>query len=141
MELERVKYLLKTYLRTRLFKLERYLLYIVEKDQASLLSEAEMTYAWELYSSKKEHFAHAFLNKLPSKLNPFQQAEDAETSLDDRMITKPNENDFVFVRFLKDYDVYSLNIDIDIQIKKDTVYFLPYKAVRDFCERGEGTLL
>jgi GINS complex subunit 4 len=32
MELERVKFMLKSYLRTRLFKIERYLLYIVEKD-------------------------------------------------------------------------------------------------------------
>ena len=57
MELERVKFMLKSYLRTRLFKIERYLLYIVEKDQASLLSESEMQYAWSLYESKKEHFA------------------------------------------------------------------------------------
>jgi hypothetical protein len=32
MELERVKYLLKTYLRTRIIKIERFLLLIVEKD-------------------------------------------------------------------------------------------------------------
>jgi len=53
MELERVKYLLKSYLRTRLFKMEKHLLYLVEKDQAHLLSEAEMQYAWSLYESKK----------------------------------------------------------------------------------------
>ena len=49
--------MLKSYLRARLFKIERFLLYIVEKDQASLLSESEMQYAWSLYESKKEHFA------------------------------------------------------------------------------------
>jgi len=38
MELERVKFVLKTYLRARLAKIERHLLYIVEKDQSSLLS-------------------------------------------------------------------------------------------------------
>ncbi len=32
MELERVKYMLKNYLRTRMFKIERQLLYLVEKD-------------------------------------------------------------------------------------------------------------
>jgi GINS complex subunit 4 len=56
MEAERIKFLLKSYLRTRIFKIERYLLYIVEKDQASLLSEHEMNYAWSLYESKKHHF-------------------------------------------------------------------------------------
>jgi hypothetical protein len=32
MELERIKYLLKTYLRTRVIKIEKFLLLIVEKD-------------------------------------------------------------------------------------------------------------
>jgi GINS complex subunit 4 len=72
MELERAKYLLKSYLRTRLFKIERYLLFLVEKDQASLLSENEVAYAWTLYEAKKGHFATAFLNKIPSKLSPFE---------------------------------------------------------------------
>ena len=46
MELERVKYMLKSYLRGRLAKIEKFCIYIVEKDKASLLSEAEMEYAW-----------------------------------------------------------------------------------------------
>ena len=71
MELERIKYMLKSYLRTRLFKIERYVLYLVEKDQASLLSEGEMAYAWTLYENKKSHFGQSFLNKLQGNLNPF----------------------------------------------------------------------
>jgi GINS complex subunit 4 len=38
MELERVKYLVKAYLRARILKVEKHLLFIVEKDQANLLS-------------------------------------------------------------------------------------------------------
>jgi len=57
------------------------------------------------------------------------------------MITKPNEQEFVLVRFLKEYERYSLNIEIDIQIKLGHVYFLPYIAVKEFCERGEAELL
>ncbi len=125
MEAERVKYLLKSYLRTRIFKIERFIFYIVEKDQASLLSENEMQYAWSLYESKKEHFGKVFLNKIASRLNPFE----AE-SLEDRMITKPNDKEFVFVRFLKDYEIYALNIEIEIKIQKNTIYFMPYTAVK-----------
>lgn len=125
MELERVKYLLKSYLRTRLFKIERYLLFLVEKDQASLLSENEVGYAWSLYEAKKAHFAQSFLGKIPSRLSPFEGEQ-----VDDKLITKPNEQEFVFVRFLKDYDIFSLNIGVEIQIRKDMVYFLPYVAVR-----------
>ena len=41
MELERIKFIFKSYLRTRLLKIEKSYLYIVEKDQSDLLSEAE----------------------------------------------------------------------------------------------------
>ena len=125
MELERVKYLLKSYLRTRLFKVERYLLFLVEKDQASLLSDGEVAYAWALYEGKKELFRQLFLNKIPARMNPFERE-----TVEDRLITRPNEQEFVFVRFLKEYDSYALNIQIQVQIKKDTVYFLPYVAVK-----------
>lgn len=126
MEAERVKYMLKSYLRTRLFKIERNLLYIVEKDQASLLSEDEMNYAWSIYDKgKKTLYNQVFLNKIPSSLNPFK-----DDTVEDRLITKPNEQEFVFVRFHKDYEVYSLNIQIDIVIRKGNIYFLPYVAVR-----------
>ena len=52
MELERVKYMLKSYLRTRLQKIERFLWFIVEKEQSHLLSEGEMNFAWTLYEGK-----------------------------------------------------------------------------------------
>lgn len=38
MEIERSKFVLKSYLRTRIVKIERHLLQIVEKDLSSLLS-------------------------------------------------------------------------------------------------------
>ena len=95
-----------------------------------------MQYTWTLYESKKEHFGQAFLNKIPSRLNPFESE-----NLEDRMITKPNLQEFVFVRFLKDYEVYALNIEIEIKIQKDTIYFMPYIAAKDLCEKGEASLL
>ena len=86
MELERVKYLVKAYLRARILKIEKHLLFIVEKDQAGLLSEAEMDYAWQLYESRKEHFKTEFFDKISKKLNSMQDGQD----ISDAMITKPN---------------------------------------------------
>ena len=63
-----------------------------------------------------------------------------QDTLDDRLskyytilnfvVTKPNEQEFVFVKFLKEYERYSLNIEIEIRIRKDAIYFLPYVAVK-----------
>lgn len=69
MEIERVKYILKSYLRCRLVKIEKYLMFIVEKDKANLLSQAEMEYAWNLYEAKKAHFKTEFFDKVSVKLN------------------------------------------------------------------------
>ena len=49
MELERVKFIYKSYLRTRLLKIEKHYLYIVEKDQAELLSNSEQEFVFAIY--------------------------------------------------------------------------------------------
>lgn len=72
MELERVKFILKSYLRTRLFKIEKHVLYIVEKEMGDLLSEGEIAYAFNVYENKKQYFDNVMLSKLPEPCNPFR---------------------------------------------------------------------
>ena len=69
MELERVKYVLKSYLRIRVSKIERHLFYIIEKDLSSLLSRAEVQFAFDLYEARKTHFKDNMFEKIPKKLN------------------------------------------------------------------------
>ena len=69
MELERVRFALKSYLRTRLSKIEKLLLSIVEKDCNDLLSEAEMQFAFKLYESRPSYFKNALFDQIPDKLN------------------------------------------------------------------------
>jgi GINS complex subunit 4 len=76
MEVERVKYVLKSYLRSRIIKIEKYLLYIVEKDKANLLSPAEMEYAWNIYEARKTHFKSEFFDKISKKLNMMDDGVD-----------------------------------------------------------------
>ena len=57
MELERVKFVMKSYLRTRLAKIERNLVYIIEKDRSELLSEPEKIYAFNVLEARKTHFS------------------------------------------------------------------------------------
>lgn len=81
MELERVKYLLKSYLRGRILKIEKHLLYIVEKDKAHLLSEAEMQYAWSTFENRREHFKEEFFDKISTKLNTMEEGKDIKDSM------------------------------------------------------------
>lgn len=76
MEVERVKYILKSYLRARIIKIEKHLLYIVEKDKANLLSKAEMDYTWEQYEMRKQHFNSEFFDKISKQLNIMSEDRD-----------------------------------------------------------------
>lgn len=46
------------------------------------------------------------------------------------IVTKPNSKEFVFVRFLVNYEKYQLLQDIDVELKKDNIYFVPYDNVK-----------
>lgn len=136
LEMERIKYLLKSYLRSRIVKIEKHLFFIVEKDQANLLSQAEMDYAWTLYESKKDHFNQEFFSKISKKLNMLDS-----TDMPDAMITKPNPKEFVFVRFLISMTKYTILEHIDIEVKEDKIYFLPFDQVKYLLQRGEAELI
>lgn len=69
MEIERAKFVLKSYLRARIAKIERHMLWIVEKDHAGLLSTAEINFAFSLYEARKTHLADNLFSKIPKKLN------------------------------------------------------------------------
>ena len=73
MELERVKFVMKSYLRVRLAKIERNLVYIIEKDRSELLSEAEKLFAFNILEARKTHFQQSFFEKVPRELNVFEQ--------------------------------------------------------------------
>ena len=111
MELERIKFMLKSYLRTRIFKIERHLIYLIEEDLAHLMSEAEMSYAWKIYEQKQKLFDKQFFSVLPKQLDPFNDTY--HEGLDKKMsklfhsfclilimtiVTKPNDMEFVFIR-------------------------------------------
>jgi hypothetical protein len=39
-------------------------------------------------------------------------------------------NDFVFVRFLKNDPKYRLMQEIDVELKQDNIYFVPYETIK-----------
>ena len=136
MELNRIKFILKSYLRVRIAKIERHLLYIIEKDQSELLSEAEKMYAFNLYEARKTHYEKSFFDKIPKKLNIME-----EEQMNDRYITQPNLQEFVFVRMLLDIESWQYDQNITGQILKNNVYFMPFEKAKEFLSEGKAELL
>jgi hypothetical protein len=46
------------------------------------------------------------------------------------LVTKPNEQEFVFFRILKGYSRYQLTEDIEVEFKSDNIYFAPYESIK-----------
>ena len=136
MELERIKFTLKSYLRARLSKVERHLLYIIEKDQSELLSQAEKMFAFSLYEARKTHFEQSFFEKIPRKLNIME-----EETMNNRYITQPNLEEFVFIRMLITIEKYEYLEHIEVQLLENNVYFIPYSGVKEFLQEGKAELL
>lgn len=57
------------------------------------------------------------------------------------LVTKPNSKHMVFVRFLVSYTKYTILGHIDIEIKEDNIYFLPFDQIKSFLEKGEAELI
>ena len=64
-----------------------------------------------------------FFDKISKKLNTMQDGQDMQ----DSMITKPNPQAFVFVRFFIKKQCHQVFGYIDIEIKEDAIYYLPFE--------------
>lgn len=84
LDLERVKYMLKDYLRIRLSKIEKYLFHIIKNDLNDLLSKQEFDFACELFKIKRNYFGENFVKKINNMLNDFKPSE-----LNENIIVSP----------------------------------------------------
>ena len=93
-------------------------------------------FAFNLYEARKAHFEQSFFEKIPRKLNIME-----EETMNDRYITQPNLEEFVFIRMLVGIPKYDYNADIEVQLLENNVYFMPYSGVKEFLQEGKAELL
>ncbi|XP_078284952.1 DNA replication complex GINS protein SLD5 isoform X2 [Rhinoraja longicauda] len=95
MEMERIRYVLSSYLRSRLQKIEKFFPHILEKERSrqetepSFLSAQEVAFAKEYASNCESHLKNLALKRMPPNL----QALDVI-----KAVAKPNLDSFVFLR-------------------------------------------
>ena len=78
-------------------------------------------FAFKLYEARKSHFEASFFDKIPRKLNILE-----EEPVNDRYITQPNLDEFVFIRMLVGIKKFDYNIYITAELLENDVYFMPY---------------
>lgn len=139
-EIGRVKYLLRAYLRSRLLKIEhRAKRTLHDELYRSRLSPDELKYAENFLKLMEAHFQSSFLQQLPEKL---RSVDDRDGDVD--MNPGPALNRFVFCHVKKNVGTTAISDDPTDQalyLGAGDVYCLRYKPVRDLVESGSVDLL
>ncbi|KAK9355351.1 hypothetical protein V1523DRAFT_438683 [Lipomyces doorenjongii] len=137
-EVERVKFLVRGYLRARILKIDKYYMHILNNlDMQTRLSQSELRYAKRRGNQLKRYYDLRFLSSLPPSL---QRLDDTAGGL--QMVEMPDLNEVVFIRVLHDVPgEVDLGNDDKIELRTGNIYVLPYKVIRRHIDNGDVQLV
>ncbi|TFK21703.1 GINS complex, Sld5 component [Coprinopsis marcescibilis] len=137
-EIERVKFLIRSYIRTRLYKIERYARFITTNADIQT----------RLTASEREHASrHAKITDQHLFLSVLQSLPESQAHLDDTpvfypsMVTQPDKTRPVFVHALQDCPPVALPDGTRLQMNKGHISLTPYHVVEHLVARGEAELV
>lgn len=144
-DLERVSYLVRLYIRTRLSKLDSFTIFysndISQESQRNLglsrLSDQEKIYLQKHTQILSQLYNRSFLKKLPSFLTYLDDTNGAES-----MVTEPDLDSPVFIRVLSDSPLYvNLGAEGDLELVKDGIYVVRYRLIQSYVQIGDIILI
>lgn len=127
-ELQRVRYLLRGYLRTRIRKIEDYVMAILDDPaETAKLSAQEEAYAFEFFRQFGRHMSSQLLEHLPKSFEAMaKECSESETK---DMVDKPDLESHVFCRVLEDCGDVDVGITT-IPFKQGDLYVVSYQWIR-----------
>ncbi|WVO14397.1 hypothetical protein L204_102030 [Cryptococcus depauperatus] len=132
-ELERVKYLVRSYLRVRLHKIERYAYHItLSPEMHNLLSGAELSHAQRYTELLHTHFQHSVLDSLPETFRRLDEAYGDGLS----MIVKPNKQTPVLIYVRQDCGEIILESGDQATLAKGTTHLVRYSLIERWVNLG-----
>jgi GINS complex subunit 4 len=138
-ELERYRYLVRSYLRARIAKIDRHTLHYLSTDELrGRLSEMEMAYATRHQALLHNHYLSSFLSSFPANL---QNLNDAAAGIS--MIVTPDLESAVFIRLLKDTPVEGRGVDEDtaLDMGESDILILRWSDAKPLVEKGSAELV
>lgn len=132
-EVERVKFVIRSYIRARLFKIEKHARYICATPEVhDRLSKGELEHAERYAKLVESHFTHTVLQSLP----PEQRSLEDNLPFMPPMIPEPDPSRAVFVHGREDCPPVRVPSGGEAQIKKGDIILTPYHVVRHLLQRG-----
>ncbi|KAK6438434.1 GINS complex subunit [Oleoguttula sp. CCFEE 5521] len=137
-ELERVKFLLRSYLRARLAKIDAYPHHSLALP-SSHLSPLETQYTTHHQSLLSTHYHTSFLSAFPASL---QRLDDTTGGVS--MVDRPDEDTAVFCRVLRDcggVDVQGAEGTAQVELRRGDIWVLRWRDVRGRVEEGSVEMI
>lgn len=138
-ELERFKFLVRSYLRARIAKIDRHTLHYLSSATLRLrLSQTELAYATRHQALLHNHYLGSFLGSFPDNLQNLN-----DTSGNVTMIDSPDVESAVFVRLLRDAVVEGKGIDEDDKQvgKAGDIYILRWSDAKSLVDAARAELV
>jgi hypothetical protein len=138
LDLDRMKYLVANYLRTRLLKIQNMAISIVYNGQADMLSSKEYEFLTKFYLLKTNHFKKSFLLNIPEEFRKIEDEQHSKTP-----ITRVNLKKHVIVKAVQDLGTFKVDEDSDLTVNlmKNDIIVLPYSSVRDNMMTGRADFI
>ncbi|KAH9029759.1 GINS complex Sld5 component [Lactarius deliciosus] len=137
-EVERVKFVVRSYIRTRLYKIEKFARHIVATpEMQERLSQAELDHARRFAQLTESHFKVSVLQALP----PHQQRLDDNTPFTPPMVSEPDKSRAVFVHARDECPPVRLPDGTTMQMQKGQIVLTPYAVVEQLLAMGNVELV
>lgn len=136
-DIERLSYLVRLYIRTRLSKIDDFTIYYLSHDSESLTSPLERVYMQRHFRLLTQLYNNSFLKKLPSHLALLD-----DTSGDQNMVAAPDVHQPVFIRVVtKEPITLRLAADDELELAHQGIYVVKYSLVSRHVELGDVVLI
>ncbi|XP_061448565.1 DNA replication complex GINS protein SLD5 isoform X2 [Rhineura floridana] len=144
MEVERIRYVLSSYLRCRLRKIEKYFPHVLEKEKTraegdpSILSPEEFAFAKEYMANTEAHLRNVALKHMPPNLQKVDLL---------KAVPKPNLDSFVFLRVNERQENILVEAETDeqseyvIDLDEDSQHLIRYKTIAPLVASGAVQLI
>jgi GINS complex subunit 4 len=159
-ELNRAKYVLRSYLRTRIKKIQQFPVHVLqqwdeknseeteETEEADVISEKEYEFTWALVKAYEEHAQSVLANFPISQHFTYRDAfidyeEFGEEEVgEESMVSHPNEaNKMVFIRILEDVGPFKFDDGTDegdaVDLKKGRILFCKFQQFKGLLDSSE----
>lgn len=149
-ELNRAKYVLRSYLRTRIKKIQQFPVHVLQQwkeknpEETDVISGKELAFTVELVKAYEEHAKSVLANfPLPEYQSAFMEFGDDKNEDEElTMVSHPNEaNKMVFIRILEDVGLLKYDDGTDegdaVDLKKGMILFCKFKQFKGLLETSE----